>query len=313
MKLVVLTGQLGSGKTTLLTDIVGKLSKDVSYSIIINEFAASGIDSKGFKEKAEELTGGCVCCTKGEELLTAISKRKDKDVVFVETTGVASLNQLLKTLLENDIKPSNVILLIDAYKYSKFKKFSVSSKKQLSKATTVIITKSDLVSASDIKEVTRDVKKYTSGKIITSEGSVSNGFILQEHSFKTEKKDLSIFRKVLYKLFPELKLDKESKHIQKEGVKSISISTDKEISKEQVENLLDKLPGSVVRAKGLLKSGYKFNYVDGLTYFENLNNVDKTQLVFIGKMSFKDKYKLYSHVKDLTNENFNPLYKTVLN
>lgn len=304
MKLIILTGQLGSGKTTLLNNIVNTLPKNTKTSIIINEFAVLGVDKESISKKVIEVNAGCVCCSKGEELQESVNKlSKESDLTILETTGLASLNGLLEVLSQTNAKITNIILVIDAYAYKQTKGLSDLSKQQIQKATTIIINKADLVDTKTLQELKKNIQNQNT--IITKKGQITYKQIQKEHQINYTPK-----KSILKKIIPELKLDKESKHIQKSGIKSISFETNNEIPKTKLENFIHELPNQINRAKGLFKENnkiYKFNYASGLFYVEQTNKkeLQKSYIVLIGKMSRLQKIKYIQKLDQLTGEKTN--------
>lgn len=298
MKLIILTGQLGSGKTTILNNVVNSLPK-IKTSIIINEFAVIGVDKESIQQKVVEVNAGCVCCSKGEELKEKVeSLSKTSDLVLLETTGLASVNQLLEVLSQTSAKITNVILVIDAYSYKNSKGLSEITKQQIKNATTIIINKTDLVTNKTIQELKKELK----GKdvIISKNGKINYAQIKKEYEINIEIKT-----SFLKKLIPELKLDKESRHIQKAGVKSISYKTTNSIKKTALEHFIHELPSTITRAKGMIKDDkvYKFNYASGLFYIEAVKkNIEESSIVLIGKMSRTQKLSYIAKLDKLTGE-----------
>ena len=105
---VIVHGSLGSGKTTLLSALLRHPSFQSSF-IIENEFANTSIDIHAFSEHGHQvevydISGGCICCTSGQELVEALAmladRRWDKPLI-IETTGVAQSAQLIKQLYLN--------------------------------------------------------------------------------------------------------------------------------------------------------------------------------------------------------------------
>jgi G3E family GTPase len=298
MKLIILTGSLGSGKTTLLNNLITTLP-EIRTSIIINEFAVIGVDKESVNEKVIEVNAGCVCCSKGEELIDSINKLQNTDLVLLETTGLASLNNLLEVLNKTKAKITNIVLVIDAYAYTQTKGLSKLTKEQIKNATTIIISKTDLVTKSTITEITKEIE----GKeiILTKNGKITYDQLKKEHKIKINPKKISLIEK----LIPELKIDKESKHIQKAGIKSISYETTKKINKNELENFIYSLPKQITRAKGLILDDniYNFNYASGLFYIEpTKKQIQKSSIVLIGKMSRLQKIKYISMLDNLTQD-----------
>ena len=109
--LYLIHGQLGAGKTSLISHLA-KTDYFKHAFVIENEFAKENVDgavlgSHFGRESIFEISGGCICCSSGAELIDVLEKirercRNEPVPVIVETTGVASSVQLLKQLLLSD-------------------------------------------------------------------------------------------------------------------------------------------------------------------------------------------------------------------
>lgn len=105
---IVITGFLGSGKTTLLNRL---LADGVKTAVVINEFGATPIDQDLLQEQNIPLTvlsGGCLCCQIKGALAPTLknlwmvwnnAKAKPFERIIIETSGVASPEPILDTLL----------------------------------------------------------------------------------------------------------------------------------------------------------------------------------------------------------------------
>ena len=126
--LYLVHGRLGAGKTSIISHLA-KTEHFKHAFVIENEFAQENIDGPILgghfgQNNIFEISGGCICCSSGAELLDVLQKIKDSNTgdlapVIVETTGVASSVQLLKQLLLSDIFHKNYylaknILVLDA-------------------------------------------------------------------------------------------------------------------------------------------------------------------------------------------------------
>lgn len=110
LPIIVLTGFLGSGKTTLLNKL---LRTGPRPAVLINEFGSVPIDHKLIVEQdipLMTLSGGCLCCQVRGALAPALRNIRlawrrpgapQFDRVILETSGVASPEPILDTLLSN--------------------------------------------------------------------------------------------------------------------------------------------------------------------------------------------------------------------
>lgn len=185
----VLTGYLGSGKTTLLNRI---LSEDHGrkFAVIVNEFGEIGIDNDLIVESDEEIyemNNGCVCCTVRGDLVRVVKglmRRPGRfDGILLETTGLADPAPVAQTFFMDDdvrakVQLDAVVALVDAKHFPMQLKDAPEAEDQVAFADVVIVNKTDLVSAEELKKVLATVRKINPhAKIHTAERS---GIALEE-------------------------------------------------------------------------------------------------------------------------------------
>jgi G3E family GTPase len=160
----VLTGYLGAGKTTLLNRILSE-PHGKKYAVIVNEFGEIGIDNDlvvGADEEVFEMNNGCICCTVRGDLIRIIDglmRRKGKfDAIIVETTGLADPAPVAQTFFVDDAvgrktKLDAVVTVADAKWLNDRLKDAPEAKNQIAFADVILVNKTDLVSADDLREV----------------------------------------------------------------------------------------------------------------------------------------------------------------
>jgi G3E family GTPase len=160
----VLTGYLGAGKTTLLNRI---LSEDHGkrYAVIVNEFGEIGIDNDlvvGADEEVFEMNNGCVCCTVRGDLIRVVqglTKRRGRfDAIIVETTGLADPGPVAQTFfVDDDVKAKTVLdsvtTVVDAKHILLRLSDSPEAMEQIAFADQIVLNKTDLVSADDLRMI----------------------------------------------------------------------------------------------------------------------------------------------------------------
>lgn len=106
LPVTIVTGFLGAGKTTLLRQLI-KAPHGLRIGLILNEFGQAGIDAPpGSEETYLELAEGCACCLKNPDLIEAMQElgaRKDLDRVILETSGLADPMPLGWTIARPDL------------------------------------------------------------------------------------------------------------------------------------------------------------------------------------------------------------------
>ena len=160
----VLTGYLGAGKTTLLNRILSE-PHGKKYAVIVNEFGEIGIDNDlvvGVDEEVFEMNNGCICCTvRGDlvRILDGLMRRKGKfDAVIVETTGLADPAPVAQTFFVDEnvgrkTRLDAVVTVADAKWLSERLKDAPEAKNQIAFADVILLNKTDLVSADELREV----------------------------------------------------------------------------------------------------------------------------------------------------------------
>ena len=160
----VLTGYLGAGKTTLLNRILTE-NHGKKYAVIVNEFGEVGIDNDlvvDADEEVFEMNNGCVCCTvRGDliRILTGLMRRKGGfDAIIVETTGLADPGPVAQTFfVDEDVRArtelDSVTTVVDAKHVLLRLSDSREAREQIAFADQIVLNKTDLVSADDLRMV----------------------------------------------------------------------------------------------------------------------------------------------------------------
>jgi G3E family GTPase len=173
LPVTVITGFLGAGKTTLVNYIL-KEQHGKKICVIENEFGSVDIDTSLVKENlqvAEEiisLDNGCACCTVRGDLLKALAqlknRKKDFDMLLVETTGLANPAPVVATFTQNATVANNfrvdgIVCLVDC-KYIKDHIDEVRADDavneavcQVAFADRILLNKIDLVTKDELKKL----------------------------------------------------------------------------------------------------------------------------------------------------------------
>ena len=295
-ELAILTGYLGAGKTTTLQHLLAEMPKKTHTAVIINEYAAAGIDGKIVDDKRytiKELENGCICCTRGRDLKAQIQNlthAHNPDIILIETTGVAEPEPLLDIIKETNTPVRAIIVVLDAYQYSKTHTLGDVSKRQLRLANLVVINKQDLVSKDVIKELTQHVRAHNPQARVhtTTHGNLAPKTILNSKK-------------------PVLQHTKKARKIHRHDTKTLTLHTKRIVRLNALEELLANLPADVARAKGIVRTarGYKlFQYAAGLYTIEPAKPPkDKTGVfVFIGPLKTTTKLWLTKQHASLSHK-----------
>ena len=163
----ILTGFLGSGKTTLLKRVLTE-AHGQKIAVIENEFGEENIDNEilvnDTQENIIQMNNGCICCSIREDLretLQTLAEKKRKgelvfDRVVIETTGLADPGPVAQTFfMDEEIAEQylldSILTLVDAKHADTQLNDRQEARRQIGFADQIFISKTDLVSADDVK------------------------------------------------------------------------------------------------------------------------------------------------------------------
>ena len=159
LPLTVIGGFLGAGKTTLLNRMLRE-SQGRRLAVLVNDFGALNIDAELVASNAGDtiaLTNGCVCCSIGDDLTTAliavIESPAPFDAVVIEASGVSDPWRIAQVALADAaLSLDGVIVLVDAsacLAHAADPLLADSLRRQIKAADLVVINKIDLVDADE--------------------------------------------------------------------------------------------------------------------------------------------------------------------
>ena len=278
----VLTGYLGAGKTTLLNRILSE-PHGKKYAVIVNEFGEIGIDNDlvvGADEEVFEMNNGCICCTvRGDlvRILDGLMRRKGKfDAVIVETTGLADPAPVAQTFFVDEnvgrkTRLDAVVTVADAKWLSERLKDAPEAKNQIAFADVILINKTDLVSADELRDVEGRIRAINPYAKLhqTERAQIPLAEVLDRNAFDLDR---------ILNIEPEFLEAEEDhdhhhdhehghhhhhehshkgiKHYHDEDMQSVSLKTDKPLDADKffpwVQNLVQTEGPSILRCKGIL-------------------------------------------------------------
>lgn len=211
LPVTVLSGFLGAGKTTILSHILNN-RENKKVAVIVNDMSEINIDSETLRsevsmnrseEKLVEMSNGCICCTLREDLLeevTKLAKEGRFDYLVIESTGISEPLPVAETFTfadENGVALSDIadldtmVTVVDAVNflkdYDEAKYLQETGESlgeedersvadllvdQVEFADLILISKTDLASASDIDRLTAILKTLNTHAKISS---IANG------------------------------------------------------------------------------------------------------------------------------------------
>jgi G3E family GTPase len=172
LALTLVTGFLGSGKTTLIRRYI-ETDAGSETGIIVNEFGETGVDHSLFVHAAEQVElveGGCLCCARRSDVseamyrLVQLSRSGQKfRRAILETSGLADPAPIIATLsrdpwLRSNVRLASVVVVIDAVSGISNLNRHAESRRQISAADTVVVTKTDMRSALPLDDIIANVR-----------------------------------------------------------------------------------------------------------------------------------------------------------
>jgi G3E family GTPase len=171
----ILTGFLGAGKTTLLNRILQE-QHGHKIAVIENEFGQENIDNEilvqDSTEQIIEMNNGCICCTVRGDLIVALSALAQKrdagelqfDRVVIETTGLANPGPVAQTFFMDEEVAMHylldaVVTVVDAKHAMQQLDQHEEAQRQVGFADKMLLSKTDLVGASELETLTARLKR----------------------------------------------------------------------------------------------------------------------------------------------------------
>jgi G3E family GTPase len=159
----VISGYLGSGKTTYINKILRGAS-GVKYAVLVNDFGELNIDYdliESASERKISLVNGCVCCSIGNDIDTALSELSlmdnSIDSVLLEASGVALPDRVCDLILNwpgFELESSITLVDVTRVRHLVNDKFVGGHvRQQLIQASELQLSKTDLIPADELQEI----------------------------------------------------------------------------------------------------------------------------------------------------------------
>jgi len=301
--MMIITGFLGSGKTTLLNHIAEHKTL-MAYrfvAVIQNEVGTVGVD-EFLTDSAFTITSideGCVCCTLKRNLYDTICRLcvdYEPNLVILETTGLADPANILRDIAEVEkfVCLDTVVTVVDAANFKKNFQLIPVMASQIQWADVVVVNKADLVDECELNEVIAEVRNINGRAPVfpTSYGNFPPGLL-----YSLAKDTLKVFRED-----QEMISEKVDTHLNSMGISSITIFMDGCFQMDKLCHVLDNLPPSVYRLKGVVSiEGFDdqqlLQFVFGRYEFMNFHDahIKPNTIVVIGEKLYREELEGLFH------------------
>ena len=251
----ILSGFLGSGKTTLLNQIL-KSAGGLRIAVMINDFGDVNIDKDlvvGQSGDVLELSGGCMCCTIREDLLTSalelLRSGRIFDYLIVETSGLADPGVVAQTFLtpglEESFRLDAVVTVVDSANIEIWLEQNDTAREQIRCADLLVVNKLDLVSPEDSDRINSRLVEINDHvrALPAINGIVPIKLLLDIDAHRAAVDHDADHRDDQH--------DHQHHHHTLHGeVLSVSFADDIELDYDKFDRFVQSLPDSVYRAKG---------------------------------------------------------------
>ena len=296
---VIIGGFLGAGKTTLLNEVL-TADHGVRAAVLVNDFGAINIDAElvvGVEEDDTiNLANGCVCCSIRDDLMATclmlLNRPEPPEIILIETSGISDPFQVANTFVTPDFHGAFsincIITLVDAEQFPKLTgDMAALAVKQIEIADFLVLNKVDLVAKDQLDHIKQAVTEIAPNSRIleTTYGKIPLELVFDLHQREFE-----------YKRF--MQLGDKLNH----SFATWNWTSDKMLSLPKLKDVLENLPDTVYRAKGIV-------YIEELPIFRYVfqmvgrryeivesgkwgDEKPETKLVLIGKKGSFDPEKL---------------------
>lgn len=187
----IVGGYLGAGKTTLINHLLRNAGGQ-RLAILVNEFGDLSIDADLIEAENDQmisLSGGCVCCSYGNDMLSAMAElvelKPKPDHVVLEASGVAIPEMIANSIsLLIDYRLDGVLTMVDVSSIKQHVANTYVSDtitRQLVDADIILLNKADLVGEEELAETTNWIEAHAPDAVIvpTTQSNVPIDVALQ--------------------------------------------------------------------------------------------------------------------------------------
>lgn len=167
---VLLGGYLGSGKTTVINEMLART--DVPIAVMVNDVGEINIDAALISKQEGDtldLSGGCVCCSLKNGFLEAFDQIRARptppELVVVELSGIANPASAAGFASTPGFQLDSVVTLVDLDQFLEWEDESSvvadAVRAQVRSGDVVLLSKRDLVDEDRVEAVRKRVKELS--------------------------------------------------------------------------------------------------------------------------------------------------------
>ena len=287
----IISGFLGAGKTTFIQKLL-KEKKFEKVMLLENEFGEIGVDSAFFDKSLDvkEINNGCICCSLRGDFKDALEEIEDMGIsdLIIEPSGVGKLSDIIDVVkTDPDFRIISHVCIVDVKTAMKYHlNFKEYFDDQIKAANAIILSHLDVCSDDKLAQVINMLKELNPTVYITNKPIaefnidelldviIAGGEIMPDleecddeeccHHHHHDDEECCHHHHHDYEEFCHHHHHEHHHHDDDELFKNIAIRTNHVFSKEEIEDILNKMPENIIRAKGYVngeKGTLYFNYV----------------------------------------------------
>jgi G3E family GTPase len=304
IKIDIISGFLGAGKTTFIQKILKTCAvMDEKVVLIENEFGEIGIDGELIRKEGfevYEISKGCICCTMKSDFLYILSEIIEKinpDRIIFEPSGIFIPTEILDILkmpqFSKECSLNSMVTVVDCINFlQQNSKYGYFFKRQISDASNIILSKTQLLNNMEIDEVVKKLKEINGqAEIFAKDWNhvvTEDIKLILEREIEEDINELLDFHHedLISATAPQCQIS----HEHNQEFQSFGLKTSKQFDKNTLNNILIKLSepeyGEIIRGKGFLKSQeffLEFSYVNGQFSITKTDFKTTGRICFIGK------------------------------
>ena len=198
LPVTVIGGYLGAGKTTLVNYLL-RNANGLRLAVLVNEFGELAIDRDLIEAEEEGLisiSGGCVCCSFGGDLIAALRNLSQMQPrpqhILIESSGVAKPSAIFDSVaLLDGFSADGVVVLSDAetvQENANDKYMGDTVLAQITQADILLLNKCDLVDPRNIAETANWLARQNSNaRLVKTKHSVAAPEVVLESFLGRQK------------------------------------------------------------------------------------------------------------------------------
>jgi G3E family GTPase len=269
--ITILTGFLGAGKTTLLNHILTG-DHGLRVGVLVNDFGAINIDAElvvGVDGNMMSLANGCVCCQIRDDLIESVvallARPETVEYVLLEASGVADPAGVFVTFndpnLRDRIRLDSVTCVLDAdqvFAHPEYPPLMELKLRQVGFADMLILNKVDLAGSEQVANVRTWLDDHFNGLRVveTNYCEVPCEILVGVGRFDPARAGLGAHARAHgctdLNCRDESPAHDHHHHYHSEMFSTWSYQTDQPLALEALRESMQKLPGTIYRAKGIV-------------------------------------------------------------